>query len=126
MGGWEVDRTGESRDNGFAFRMADDERRVLVAQSLGSDQHPHAVKQFGCQSKPERFNASNLGPVARGVNRLARALIPPLRRMNVASGSELDLYSIAYRSTRDHFDRVRLPTLLGSEVQRKIAANRLS
>ena len=74
---------------------------------------PDAVRQFGCQSKPERFNASNLGPVARGVNRLARALIPPLRRMNVASGSELDLYSIAYRSTRDHFDRVRLPTLLG-------------
>jgi hypothetical protein len=57
---------GEGRDNRFSFRMADDEGRVLVAQSLGCDQHPYAVKQFGCQSKPETFNASNLGRLARG------------------------------------------------------------
>jgi hypothetical protein len=31
--------------------MADDEGRVLAAQSLGCDQHPYAVKQFGCQSR---------------------------------------------------------------------------
>jgi hypothetical protein len=43
--------------------------------------------------------------------------------MKVASGSELGLYCAAYRSTRDHFDLVRLSTLPGSEVQRIIAAN---
>jgi hypothetical protein len=61
--------------------MADNERRVLVAQSLGCDQHPYAVKQFGCQSKPETFNASNLGRLARGkrVNRAAHLLMRPLR-----------------------------------------------
>jgi hypothetical protein len=55
---------GEGRDNRPSFRMADDECRVLAAQSLGCDQHPYAVKQFGCQSKPD-FNASNLGPRRR-------------------------------------------------------------
>jgi hypothetical protein len=43
--------------------------------------------------------------------------------MNVASGSAFDLYSIAYRRTRDHLDRVRLPTFLQSAVQKIIAAN---
>jgi hypothetical protein len=37
--------------------------------------------------------------------------------MNVASGSAFDLYSIAYRRTRDHLDRVRLPAFPESEVQ---------
>jgi len=53
---------GESRDNRFSFRMADDERRVLVAQSLGCDQHPYAVKQFGCQSIPENVQRKQFGP----------------------------------------------------------------
>jgi hypothetical protein len=43
-------------------------------------------------------------------NRDAHLLIPPLRRTNAANGSELGLYSSAYRITRDHFDRVRLST----------------
>jgi hypothetical protein len=38
--------------------------------------------------------------------------------MKAASGSEGDLYSIAYRITRDHFDRVRLSTLAESAVQK--------
>jgi hypothetical protein len=49
--------------------------------------------------------------------------IPPLRLMNAVSGSERGLCPNAYRKTRDHFDRVRLSTLAGSEVQRMIAAN---
>ena len=57
------------------------------------------------------------------VNRAAHSLMPPLRLMNLSSGLDSDLYSNAYRSTRDHFDRVRLWTLRGSEVQRMIAAN---
>src|SRR5262249_2010744 len=36
----------------------------LAAQSLGCDQHPYAVKQFGCQSKPETSNAPS--PKAAG------------------------------------------------------------
>jgi hypothetical protein len=43
--------------------------------------------------------------------------------MNLSSGSEWDLISSAYRNTRDHFDRVRLSTLAGSEVQKITAAN---
>jgi hypothetical protein len=65
--GLEIDETGESRKDRPSFRMADDEGRVLAAQSLGCDQHPYAVKQFGCQSKPETFNASNLGRLAPGI-----------------------------------------------------------
>jgi hypothetical protein len=57
------------------------------------------------------------------VNRSAHLLIPPLRRIKAASGSELGLYSIAYRSTRDHLERVRLSTFTRSEVQRMTAAN---
>jgi hypothetical protein len=56
-------------------------------------------------------------------SRPAQALIPRFRLINRSSGSEWDLYFNAYRSTRDHFDRVRLSTLPGSEVQRMIAAN---
>ena len=33
------------------------------------------------------------------------------------------MYLSAYRSTRDHFDRVRLSTFAGSAVQRMTAAN---
>src|SRR5436190_22191717 len=57
------------------------------------------------------------------VNRDAQLLMPPLRLMNWSSGSEFKLYLSAYRSTRDHFDRVRLATLAGSAVQRMTAAN---
>jgi hypothetical protein len=32
--------------------------------------------------------------------------MPPLRLMNWSSGSEWHLYASAYRSTRDHLDRV--------------------
>jgi hypothetical protein len=38
--------------------------------------------------------------------------------MNVASGSECDLYSIAYRIARDYLERVRLSTFAGSAVQK--------
>jgi hypothetical protein len=96
---------GEGRDNRFSFRMADDERRVLAAQSLGCDQYPYAVKQFGCQSKTGNVQRDQFGPgrPRQRVNRPAQALFPPLRRMHVASGSAFDVYSIAYRRTRDHF-----------------------
>jgi hypothetical protein len=43
--------------------------------------------------------------------------------MKAASGSELGLYSAAYRNACDHFERVRLSTFAGSEVLRMIAAN---
>src|SRR6266566_8769209 len=56
-------------------------------------------------------------------NRPAQVLIPPLRLIKRSSGSEWFLYFSAYRSTRDHLDRVRLSTLPGSEVQRMTAAN---
>jgi hypothetical protein len=49
--------------------------------------------------------------------------MPPLRRTNAASASELGLYSTAYRSTRDHLDRVRLSTFSESDVQKMMAAN---
>jgi hypothetical protein len=49
--------------------------------------------------------------------------MPPFRRTNAASGSEYDLYSAAYRRTRDHLDRARLSTLLGSAVQKITIAN---
>jgi hypothetical protein len=125
MRGWEGDQTGEGRDNRFSFRMADDERRVLVAQSLGRDQHPYAVKQFGLSVETGNVQRKQFGPrrPRQRVNRPAQALFPPLRRMNVASGSAFVLYSIANRSTRDHLDRVRLPTFLQSAVQKIIAAN---
>ena len=55
-------------------------------------------------------------------NRVAQALIPPLRLINWSSGSEWHLYFIAYRNA-DHFDRVRLSTLAGSEVHKITAAN---
>ncbi len=48
--------------------------------------------------------------------------MPPLCRTNAARGSELDLYSIAYRSTRGQLDRVRLSTLSRSEVHMISAA----
>ena len=47
----------------------------------------------------------------------------PFRRTNAVSGSAFDLYSIAYRSTRDHLDRVRLSTFPESEVHKMMAAN---
>jgi hypothetical protein len=89
MRGWEGDQTGEGRDNRFSFRMADDERRVLVAQSLGRDQHPYAVKQFGLSVETGNVQRKQFGPrrPRQRVNRPAQALFPPLRRMNVASGS---------------------------------------
>src|SRR3984893_8557561 len=57
------------------------------------------------------------------VNRPAHLLILPLRLVNCSSRSECDLYLSAYRSMRDHLDRVRLSTLAGSAVQRMTAAN---
>src|ERR1700730_4318745 len=56
-------------------------------------------------------------------NRSAHRLIPPLRFMNLSSGSSIGLRDIAYRNARDHLDRMRLSTLAGSEVQRITAAN---
>jgi hypothetical protein len=88
--------TGESRKDRPSFPMADDEGRVLAAQSL------YAVKQFGYQSKLETFNAGPRRP-RHLANRAAHLLIPPFRRTNAASGSALVLYSAAYRKTRDHF-----------------------
>jgi hypothetical protein len=49
--------------------------------------------------------------------------MPPFRRTNAARGSAFVLYSIAYRSARDHFDLVRLSTFSGSDVQKMMAAN---
>src|SRR3984893_3441640 len=60
---------------------------------------------------------------AARVNRDAQLLMPPLRLMNASSDPECDLYLSAYRSTRDHLDRVRLSTFVGSAVQRMTAAN---
>ena len=57
------------------------------------------------------------------VNRSAHLLMPPLRRTNAASGSAFVLYSAAYRSTRDHLDRVRLSTFSRSAVHKITAAN---
>ena len=48
--------------------------------------------------------------------------MPPFRRTNATRGSVFVLYSAAYRTTRDHFDLVRLSTFRRSEVQKIIAA----
>src|SRR5437016_2862092 len=56
-------------------------------------------------------------------NRPAQVLIPPLRLIKRSSGSEWFLYFSAYRSTRDHFDLVRLSTFSRSAVHRITAAN---
>src|ERR1700737_5041131 len=56
-------------------------------------------------------------------NRSAHRLIPPLRFMNLSSGSSIGLRDIAYLNARDHFDRVRLSTFAGFAVQRMMAAN---
>jgi hypothetical protein len=63
-------------------------------------------------------------PRPRGrANRPAHALMLPLRLMNRSSGSATGLYAMAYRITRDHSDRVRLSTFLGSAVHKMTAAN---
>jgi hypothetical protein len=49
--------------------------------------------------------------------------MPPFRRTNAVNGSELGLYSAAYRIKRDQLDRVRLSTLPGSEVHKITIAN---
>src|ERR1700724_3251322 len=56
-------------------------------------------------------------------HRSAHRLIPPLRFMNLSSGSSIGLRDIAYLNARDHFDRVRLSTFAGFAVQRMMAAN---
>jgi hypothetical protein len=68
-------------------------------------------------SMRSRFDGIKEGPIhnldrrpKRSVNRSAHWLMPPLRRMKVASGSALVLYFAAYLSARDHLDRVRLST----------------
>src|ERR1700732_4942392 len=68
-------------------------------------------------------DARAAAPSRQRVNRDAQLLMPPFRLMNWSSGSEWHLYASAYRSTRDHLDRVRLSTFAGSAVQRMIAAN---
>ena len=52
------------------------------------------------------------------MNRAAHLLMPPLRRTNAARVLQLVLYSAAYRSTRDHLDRVRLSTFDGRRCTR--------
>jgi hypothetical protein len=59
----------------------------------------------------------------RLASRPAHLLIRPFRFMNRSSGSSSGLRDIAYLNARDHFDRVRLSTFVGSAVQRIIAAN---
>jgi hypothetical protein len=49
--------------------------------------------------------------------------MPPLRLMNWSRGSEFDLYTAAYRMTRDHLLRVRLSAFAGSAVHRMTVAN---
>src|SRR5438034_4034519 len=56
-------------------------------------------------------------------NRPAQALIPLLRLIKRSSGSEWFLYFSAYRSVRDHLERVLLSTLFRSAVARMMAAN---
>jgi hypothetical protein len=68
---------GEGRDNRFSFRMADDEGRVLVAQSLGCDQHPYAVKQFGCQSNRKRSTQAIWAPSPEAAGKSPRAGVIP-------------------------------------------------
>jgi hypothetical protein len=68
---------GEGRDNRFSFRMADDERRVLAAQSLDCDQHPYALKQFGCQSKPETSTQAIWAPSPEAAGKSPRAGVIP-------------------------------------------------
>src|ERR1700730_9616288 len=84
---------------------------------------PHTLQgftfSFGSSAR-ERFGRNRPRRLA---NRPAHLLILPLRLMNCLSRSECDLYLSAYRSMRDHLDRVRLSTLAGSAVQRMIAAN---
>src|ERR1700731_1437929 len=55
-------------------------------------------------------------------NRSAHRLIPPLRLINCTSDSDGVFCIRAYRSARDHLDRVRLSTFAGSAVQRMTAA----
>jgi hypothetical protein len=57
------------------------------------------------------------------VNRSAHLLMPPFRCTKAASDSACGLYSIAYRSTRDHLDRVCLSTFSGFDVHKMMAAN---
>src|ERR1700730_587702 len=56
-------------------------------------------------------------------NRSAHRLIPPFRLINCTSDSDGVFCTRAYRNARDHFDRVRLSTFEGLEVQRMMAAN---
>ena len=124
MGGSEVDQTGESRDNGShsgsrITSVAYSWRNHWVAISIPK---PCTIR---LSVETGKVQCNQFGPPRprHRVNRSAHLLIPPLRRMKAATGSELGLYSAAYRSTRDHFNRVRLSTFAGSEVQRMMAAN---
>src|SRR3984893_6352827 len=56
-------------------------------------------------------------------NRSAHRLIPPLRLINCTSDSDGVFCTRAYRSARDHLDRVRLSTFSRSAVQRIKVAN---
>jgi hypothetical protein len=64
-GGWEVDQTGGSRDNRFSCRMADDEGRVLVAQSFYSVAIAYALQQLSCRVQ------NSFGRVARNIEQIA-------------------------------------------------------
>jgi hypothetical protein len=59
--GLEIDETGASRKDRPSFRMADDEGRVLAAQSLGCDQH---LVWFGSSAG---VAISNMYPEAKSV-----------------------------------------------------------
>ena len=77
-----------------------------------------------CPRGPRNRAAQGHPPPPRHrVNRAAHLLMPPLRRTNAASGSAFVLYSAAYRSTRDHLDRVRLSTFCRSAVHKITIAN---
>jgi hypothetical protein len=56
-------------------------------------------------------------------NLSAQSFIPPSRLINCTSDSDGVFCTRAYRSTRDHLDRVLLSTFAGSEVERTMAAN---
>src|ERR1700730_17706329 len=56
-------------------------------------------------------------------NRSAHRMIPPLRLINCTSDSGGVFCTRAYRSARDHLDRVRLSTFSRSAVQRITTAN---
>jgi hypothetical protein len=84
----------------------------LCLAAGGACRHPFADRLRNVVSLPRHRE-----------NRPAQALMPPLRRMNCARGSESGLYAAAYRRARLHLLRVRLSALAGSAVHRMMAAN---